>query len=219
MKCENLKCKNDLSPLQEKGGQRFCCISCSNSGVPRISRPESRAKVAKSISNLAKVKHCKCKICKVDFTVFRKRRSSICTPECLYISKILNAQKAAATMKANGNFSGWHNRKGERSYPEKYFESIFENENIIGWSPDLKVGRWFIDFAFEDKMIAVEIDGRQHEDSDRKKSDEEKDKFLKQLGWKVIRIPWSNPKDQLGKNKLYPHIKNLLNVLNDQLFC
>ena len=112
-------------------------------------------------------------------------------------------------MSARGTHSGWHNRKGEASYPEKYFMSVFKNENITGWIRDLKVGKWFIDFAFKNKMLAIEIDGRQHLDKERLASDKIKDKFLKLKGWKVIRIPWSNPKDQIGKDKLYPHIKNL----------
>lgn len=215
MKCENLKCKNDLSILQEKDGLRFCCRSCSNSGVPRLSKPESRAKVSAKMMLNAKPKHCICKMCGIEFTVFRTKRKVCCSQECLYMYRVMNSQKSACIMTVRGTHSGWHNRKGERSYPEKYFESVFEKENITGWKPDLKVGKWFIDFAFEDKKIAVEIDGRQHEDSDRKKSDEEKDKFLIQKGWKVIRIPWTNPKNEQGKNKLYPYIKNALFVLKN----
>lgn len=116
-------------------------------------------------------------------------------------------------MTERGTHSGWHNRRGEPSYPEKYFISLFENESITGWIREKKVGRWFIDFAFDSKMVAVEIDGRQHEDSDRKKSDEEKDLFLAQSGWTVIRIKWSNPSTEKGKNILYPQIEKLKKIL------
>ena len=114
-----------------------------------------------------------------------------------------------------GTHAGWHNRKGERSYPEKYFESVFVQENILGWIPDKKVGRWFIDFAFEDKKIAVEIDGRQHKDPERAASDKRKDDYLIGEGWKVFRVEWFNPKDQKGKDSLYPQIELLLESLRN----
>ena len=47
---------------------------------------------------------------------------------------------------------------------------------------------YFIDFAFVNEKIAVEIDGSQHLEEDRKKRDEEKDKLLISNGWKVLRI-------------------------------
>ncbi len=59
-------------------------------------------------------------------------------------------------------------------------------------------------------MLAVEIDGRQHEDADRKKRDEEKDKYLLDAGWKVIRIKWKNPKNEKGRQFLHPQVKSLL---------
>jgi very-short-patch-repair endonuclease len=121
-----------------------------------------------------------------------------------------NGKKAAKTMAARGTFSGWHNRRGEPSYPEKYMMSVFENENISGWVRELKVGRWFLDFAFQDLKIAVEVDGRQHQDHDRKVSDEKKDAFLRQTGWEVIRIVWKKPKTQAGRDFLHPQIHSLV---------
>jgi very-short-patch-repair endonuclease len=122
-------------------------------------------------------------------------------------------RKAAETMTLRGTHSGWHTRRGQSSYPEKYFISFFEKENIAGWERDLKVGRWFIDFAFEDKKLAVEIDGRQHQDGERKQSDKIKDAYLQNKGWQVIRIVWSNPKTQSGKEALHSQIKLLKSQL------
>lgn len=48
---------------------------------------------------------------------------------------------------------------------------------------------YFIDFAFPQIMLAVEIDGSQHEIKDRKKRDMEKDIHLNNNGWRVYRIP------------------------------
>jgi very-short-patch-repair endonuclease len=133
-----------------------------------------------------------------------------CSKEC---SKWQSGKNAAATMKANGTNSGWHTRKGEASYPEKYFEELFRKEQISGWAREKKIGRWFIDFAFENKKIALEIDGRQHDDTDRANSDKIKDEFLASNGWKVIRIRWSNPTTEAGKEKLYAQIEKVLSVL------
>ena len=120
-------------------------------------------------------------------------------------------------MKERGTFSGWHTRKGESSYPERYVEQVFHQEGIPGWKREKKVGRWFIDFAFEEHKIAVEVDGRQHDMVDRQATDKLKDEFLKSQGWEVIRVRWFNPKDERGKQALYPQIKKLVEYLKNKL--
>jgi len=40
------------------------------------------------------------------------------------------------------------------------------------------------------KKLALEIDGKQHSYPDRKVSDEKKDSYLLNEGWKVCRIKW-----------------------------
>ena len=47
---------------------------------------------------------------------------------------------------------------------------------------------YFIDFAFVDLKIAIEIDGSQHLLPERKERDEKKDLLLQENGWRVIRI-------------------------------
>jgi very-short-patch-repair endonuclease len=217
MKCESVKCENSLSLLQEKNGQRFCCRSCSNSAIKRLNSLESRLKVSaklklvKPFANPSIIKTCP--VCSKEFTVtFGNRNQKTCSFKC---GKKLGGKNAAKTMAKNGTHSGWHNRKGEPSYPEKYFISLFENENITGWIREKKVGRWFIDFAFEDRHLAVEIDGRQHLDEERKKSDIAKDEYLSSDGWSIVRIPWSNPMTEKGRKNLYPHIERLKSLLKE----
>jgi very-short-patch-repair endonuclease len=149
-----------------------------------------------------------CSKCDAEFESKRNDRSL-----CNACTKIAAGNKGGETMRERGSHAGWHNRKGERSYPERYFEDVFDKEGINGWQPDKKVGRWFIDFAFSDKMIAVEIDGRQHKIQDRAESDKLKDEYLRSQGWKVIRIDWFNPRTQSGKDRLHPQVKALLDVL------
>jgi very-short-patch-repair endonuclease len=47
---------------------------------------------------------------------------------------------------------------------------------------------YFIDFAFINEMVAVEIDGSQHLLPDRSENDKKKDDLLNSLGWSVVRI-------------------------------
>jgi very-short-patch-repair endonuclease len=54
--------------------------------------------------------------------------------------------------------------------------------------PNLAVGRYNIDLAFEDVKLAVEVDGGNwHTCNRKKKQDSEKTAFLEALGWTVIR--------------------------------
>ena len=154
-----------------------------------------------------------CPVCGKNFDTKIKNQKT-CSVKC---GKIQGARVGALVKTLRGTHSGWHNRRGEPSYPEKYFISLFEKEKIIGWEREKKVGKWFIDFAFAEIKIAVEIDGRQHEDDERKSSDLLKDIHLKSLGWRVIRIKWFNPKDDNGKLKLYPQIENLKKLIRSSI--
>ena len=85
------------------------------------------------------------------------------------------------------------NHSSNQSYPEKYFEELFINENI-----DLKyhkqVGRYELDFYNENLMKYVEIDGEQHNLPYMIKHDKERDLYLQNLGWIGMRIKWSEYK-------------------------
>lgn len=82
-------------------------------------------------------------------------------------------------------------RQKNMSYPEKMFDKLLK-EN--GYYDKYKIVRefsvfpYFIDFAFINGKIAVEIDGSQHLLEERKKKDEEKDNLLIEQGWRVLRI-------------------------------
>lgn len=77
------------------------------------------------------------------------------------------------------------------SYAEKYIIELLREEfNSLNYIRELKVGKWFIDFAFENLKIALEIDGKQHNLPERKISDALKDDFLVSQGWVVHRVKW-----------------------------
>lgn len=92
-------------------------------------------------------------------------------------------------MKDHPEKTAW--RKKNMSYPEKCFILFLEER---GYDKNFRIEReypifpYFIDFAFVDLKIAIEIDGSQHLSPNRKKSDCAKDAILVEKGWKVIRI-------------------------------
>lgn len=55
--------------------------------------------------------------------------------------------------------------------------------------PQFPVGKYYIDFADPFEKIALEIDGKIHQEQEVALRDAEKTKFLNSKGWKVIRIP------------------------------
>lgn len=83
-------------------------------------------------------------------------------------------------------------RKSEKSYPEKFFEGIIEREFIDKkYEYDYRIGKWWGDFVWLHKKLVIEIDGEQHLQKERMESDQRKDKYLVENGWKVLRITWS----------------------------
>jgi len=104
-------------------------------------------------------------------------------------SKQILREKRLKFMKDNPDKTAW--RLKNISYPEK----LFYNKVIeLGWDIKYSIKReysvfpYFIDFAFLNEKVAVEIDGSQHLLPERKLKDSEKDDLLISNGWNVIRI-------------------------------
>lgn len=210
-KCK--KCEKVLS--YEERTKTFCSNSCrvSITNKGRHLKETTKEKIRKSLQNrghedVEKI----CPECDKTFKIhWNKRNQVYCSRTC---SRKNNGSCESARKKISekvqqrlkdGTFSGWKTRKDKApSYAEQYFINLFNNENIVGWQRDYKAGRWFIDFAFLDKKIALEIDGKQHEE--RKEQDKIKDDFLSENGWKVFRIKWVNPTNDKNKEKLYTQI-------------
>lgn len=98
-------------------------------------------------------------------------------------------EKRLAFMKAHPEQTAW--RRSNQSYPEQMFEKFLTER---GYADKFLIQReysffpYFIDFAFVDLKIAIEIDGSQHLLPERKERDEKKDLLLQENGWRVIRI-------------------------------
>jgi very-short-patch-repair endonuclease len=136
-------------------------------------------------------------------------------------------EKRLKWMKENPEKTAW--RQSNLSYPEKLFlDKIAEK----GWDKKYLIIReksffpYFIDFAFEDFKVAVEIDGSQHNNPDRKLSDEKKDNLLISNDWRVIRITSDEIKNNISvcfdiieniiSNSNYTQEKTVIGVYKDK---
>ena len=82
-------------------------------------------------------------------------------------------------MKNNPDKTAW--RLSNVSYPEKLFIEYVESNGLdkkYSIVREYSVFPYFIDFAFVNQMVAIEIDGSQHLLPERKERDDKKDKLL-----------------------------------------
>lgn len=221
-------CKKEFeTQLGHSKEKTTCSIACSNSFQPKQASEESKNKTSESLKKFYLDNPDRLKplsLCLLCGNSFRKknRNTATCSKMCsvLYIKTDIYRNKlklASAKRIAEGKHKGWSSRdKLKRSFPEQYIEAILEKEfNIIkdeNYISELKCGKWFIDFAFNDKKIALEIDGKQHEYPERKASDIEKDKFLVEQGWRVHRIKWKGVKTKDDREAIISTLKQILEL-------
>lgn len=91
----------------------------------------------------------------------------------------------------------------EPSEPERKLKDALDEASLkYSFQHSLRSG-FIIDFAFPDKMVAVEVDGFYHQF--RKKQDRFRDYILKRAGWKTIRFTadevMDSPPDVIRKIK------------------
>lgn len=211
-----------------KRTNKFCNSSCAasfnNSG--RIHTKETKLKISEKVKHTLKERRpsnppvlIECKQCYNIFQVSYGNRDRIfCSITCQhnyqkrpeYIEYLSQRGKEIAQ---RPEFKGWTCRKMKPSYPEQYFIKVLDNGE---WQyiPEYKVGKYFIDFAFENVMVALEIDGKQHKRPDYAERDRRKDKLLIENGWTVFRIDWVNPINDKNKEILYTQIQKFKELLN-----
>lgn len=206
--------------------EKTCCsISCSNSFQPKQSTEFSKKKTSESINRFYEVNPHRLRdanLCIICRSSFRKKntQSVTCSQNCWisYRTSRLYRDKLAAVQKRlidSGQHKGWASRsKLNRSFPEQYIEMLLKQEFDIlkgrEYQPELKQGKWFIDFAFFSKKIALEIDGKQHEFPERKASDIEKDKYLVGQGWTVHRVKWKRIRSKQDREAVISTLKQIL---------
>jgi very-short-patch-repair endonuclease len=200
----------------ELGSGRFCSLKCSRGFSTKSKRSEINYKVSKTLTgkgNPAEIKECG--YCKNKFEIsWSKRLQTCCSRKCAAQLKWLNddyrkniteaSSKSAYEKHKNPDIKfGWRTRsKFKMSYPESIAKSILD-EHGIQYEYEYPFHPYFIDFAIVDHKIAIEIDGRQHNQNERMLIDIKKDKKLIENGWRVFRIKF--PEDNIKNN-----IKNIL---------
>ena len=127
-------------------------------------------------------------------------------------SKKKMREKRLEFMKNNPDKTAW--RLSNVSYPEKLFVEYIENNGLdkkYSIIREYSVFPYFIDFAFVNQMVAVEVDGSQHLLPERKESDDKKDKLLNNLGWSIVRIS-----EKEIKTNIDDVFKQILTILGDK---
>lgn len=81
------------------------------------------------------------------------------------------------------------------SEAERLCHRLLREAGIEGWKSNLPIrvdgATYYVDIAFEDRWLAIEIDGRLHEDdADLFESDRYRQNALVLEGWRVLRFTW-----------------------------
>lgn len=213
MICENCKTEHDGS----YGSGRFCSSKCARGFSTKAKRKEINEKVSKTKSKPLIIKTCE--ICKKEFKVKNRYKSQLyCSRSCSSKARTSSneykkwasnhfSKLALKRHECNDPGIGWKSRINRKpSYPEKVTIDFLDYNNL-NYIREYPVGKYNIDFAFIEKKIALEIDGRQH--LKRIEYDIKRDIFLNKNSWTVIRIQWLNDKqhwnriaEQLEKYKI-----------------
>jgi hypothetical protein len=203
-------CKQEFTYLKYNRIRKFCSKECSlqvNKKIIENNRVEINDKISNKLRKIEKKGICLW--CKKEFNK-RNKNHNCCSRSCS--SKEINnrplqkerisemfSKLSKERYKRGDNSIGWRSRKKlEPSYPEKITMKYLDSKNIK-YEYELKCGIYFIDFAFEDKKIALEIDGRRHDDLEIKEKDNRKDIFLSKNGWIIFRLKWKNDNKHYDK--------------------
>jgi very-short-patch-repair endonuclease len=215
---------NFLTQIGHRDEKTVCSQKCSNTYFSdRRHTPKSCEKTSNSVKNyylsigkvpLTKTEYVdgkrincslfkiKCQVCGEEKKT-RDKTQRFCSNKCsakyrnndpIYKQHLIEGVRKAVK---EGRHKGWVSRN-ILSYPEKFFITVLNNNGIkfIANKPFLS---YFLDFAIEDKMVDLEIDGKQHKYPERKTSDAARDEVLTKNGWRVYRIEWNSINAEEGK--------------------
>lgn len=70
-------------------------------------------------------------------------------------------------------------------------EHEFNLKENVDYETERSFHKFFLDFAWPEKRLCVEIDGELHRYKKQQINDAEKDRLLKEEGWKELRLTWS----------------------------
>lgn len=107
-------------------------------------------------------------------------------------------QKISKTRKElikEGKLFKWNIRRSEASYPEKWLMNVLKEnfglERDISYIKEFPFYGFYLDFAWPESKLCIEIDGEQHyTDDSQHKRDLKKDELLRQNNWTEMRVSW-----------------------------
>ena len=223
MNCENCENKHEGN----YGSGRFCSSKCARGFSTKKNRKEINEKVSKTLTKFDKIKK-DCENCGKEF-IKKRKKTRFCSVTCSvrntnslpgYRKNLSRKMKKRVEL---GIHSGWQSRN-IISYPEKFFIKVLDNNNLK-YELNFKVKKsdlgmdcnscYFLDFFFPEKNIDLEIDGKQHEREERKKSDMVRDGALLENGYKVYRIKWKSINNKQGKEYIKNEIQKFLKFYNE----
>lgn len=214
------KCEYCGKEVYERyGSGRFCSRSCANGYNSKNQSDEAkRRKIKAGKGNLVhdgsvgaackeywtlenRVKHSKKMIKVMEDASVRKKISDSCTGRVVSKETRKKISDKLKLSHLEGRNKGWITRKNQESYAEKFWRSVLDNNDIL-YDQEVKIdkpgpGCYFLDFLLVDKNVDLEIDGHQHYEESRKIKDAERDSYLKDKGFVVYRIKYTNPKNSL----------------------
>lgn len=152
-----------------------------------------------------------CPECGRTFTNRRKHRSSF---HKNIVRKLTDEEKRkiSESMKrahAEGRASSWIGRR-KLSYAEQSWYNIFTKDLGEGsFKNNFFVKPYWLDFAWPDKKIYFEVDGRTHYTKEGLEHDRKRTDLLKEQGWMLIgRCNWSSYK-KLSDNDKQKYVQNI----------
>lgn len=101
------------------------------------------------------------------------------------------------------------NASRDQSPLEKWVLQWLPIAHIYNYKLEHQVEFYFIDVAFLDQKLAVELDGWEFH-KDRKDQDEKKDEFLRSRGWSVVRVP---SRDAWIPKNLAPYLMKIRSII------
>lgn len=176
-KTKNPKSKSskNINKVIEK--KLVICVICSEHFLSK----NNNIYCSKKCSTFSKntIKNCKC--CLKDFSA--RKKQIFCSRKCC-------GKYTQNKLLENNTHKGWESRKDKTpSWAEQF---VIDKLDLLGieYKRDYKINRFFGDFAFLEKRIVLEIDGKQH--LHRVDFDKNRDLIIEKENWKVIRIPWKH---------------------------
>ena len=223
---EQHTCEHCGKIMTEKyGSGRFCSKICGCSH--RHLSETSRKKISETLKahfekTTNKKEPPKCSICGKPLK--KQPKTGLCQ-DCLRYTeegrKIRSdiSQKSQKNIIAEGRHKGWQPRN-IKSKSEEYFAQILDTYKIE-YKREFPVKHinqnYLLDFFIckNNKLVDVEIDGKQHNYKDRIKLDKIRDEFLQQKGYIIYRIKWPYRNSVNSQRLIKNNIDNFISFYNN----